>query len=99
MYCELWAYGQTIVIIPKEGEFGLVIGYDPSMEQIPGMTRGGPYAAKELTLQAVNYDRPGFGWKEYGYNKLSFNIPGKFASTILTFIFDYDIFVEKVNAR
>ncbi len=99
MHCELWAYGTRLVVTPQDGEFGLVIGYDPSMEQIPGMDRGGPYAAKELTLQGVNHDRPGFGWKEYGWDKLSFDIPGKYAPTILMFLFDYDKFIDKVNKK
>ena len=97
MHGELWAYGEKLVITPEEGEFGLVIGYDPSMQPIPGINKSEPYVAKKLFLQAVNNNRPGFGWKEYGWEKLLFSIPNKFARPILMFLFDYDKFMAEVN--
>lgn len=97
MHGELWAFGSRLVITPLEGEYGLVIGSDPSIEVFPDVKRGDAKPVVNLSFQAVNHNRPGFGWEHYGWDKLPFEIPTKFAPIILQFLFDYDELVKKVN--
>lgn len=95
MQYELWAYGEKLVITPEKGEFGLIIGYDPREKIFPGIDKSKPYVAEKVSLQAINHSRPGFGWKHYGWDRLPFDIPNKFAFPILTFLFDIDDFMAR----